>query len=342
LRHQRRWRSRVAAEAPCAVVEVEADTVVPVEIAAEAAQVAARTLRPRLQRCWDDFLVPLPARRPARGWDRRRRGGPGLRDLDRLLAGLDIDGSVAPVSAVHPGGTTAALARLRRFLAGGLRGYAGDRRGADHDSVSRLSMYLHFGQIAPVEVALAARARTGIPAGDREAFLEELIVRRELAQNFCWYTPDYDGFGAVPRWARATLRAHATDPRPRRYDADELERAQTDDPIWNTAMREMIATGYLHNRLRMYWGKKILEWTSDPAEAHRVALRLNNRYFLDGRDPSSYANVSWIFGLHDRPFGERPVFGTVRSMTAAGLERKLDVERYQQEAEARIARAVSA
>lgn len=325
LRHQRRWRQRVADEAGCEVSEVEADAVVPVAIASGSAAVAARVLRPRIHAVWDRFLVPL-AETPLRRRFSGRIGGLDLDDVDAVLQGLTLDRSVAPVAG-FPGGTTAARRRLRAFLARGLRGYAGERAGADLEAVSRLSPYLHFGQISPIEVALAARA-TRAPAGDRDSFLEELIVRRELAQNFCWYVEDYDQWSAVPGWARATLHGHERDPRPHRYDRAALEAARTHDPVWNTAMREMIDTGYLHNRLRMYWGKKILEWSPTPEVAHQVALALNNKYFLDGRDPSSYANVAWLFGLHDRPFAERAIYGVVRSMTAAGLERKMDVAAY--------------
>jgi deoxyribodipyrimidine photo-lyase len=193
-------------------------------------------------------------------------------------------------------------------------------------------MYLHWGPFAPDEVALAARAarrRAGpAVAASVASFLEELIVRRELAINFVEHNDAYDRYEGLPAWSRATLARHARDPRRPRYTPQQLERAATHDPYWNAAMREMRATGYLHNHLRMYWGKKILEWTPDPARAHATALALNNRYFLDGRDPSSYANVGWIFGLHDRPWPMRPIYGTVRSMTAAGLERKCDIKEY--------------
>jgi deoxyribodipyrimidine photo-lyase len=336
LRHQRRWRRQVGDQAACEVIEVEADGVVPVEIASDKAEHAARTLRPRIHRLLDRFLVPLRERAPRQGFSLHRPRGLRVDDPAALLRTLDLDASVPPVPL--PGGTHAAVARLRGFLRHGLPGYATGRALADDWSGSRLSPYLHFGQISPLEVALAVRA-SGARAADRAAFLEQLIVRRELAQNFCWHTEDYDRFEAVPGWAQATLHTHEGDDRAHRYDVDELEQARTHDGAWNTAMREMRDTGFLSNRLRMYWGKKLLEWIPDPAAAHRLALRLNNRYFLDGRDPSSYANVAWIFGLHDRPFAERPVFGKVRSMTAAGLERKIDLPAYQAAAERRIREA---
>jgi deoxyribodipyrimidine photo-lyase len=348
LRVQRRWRRRFADEAPCPVIEVEADAVVPVEMASGKAEIAARTLRPKVRALWPRFLVPLPEQAVAVRFTAKAHTPPGhpVADLDpaelaALEAHLEVDRSVAPVSHLHPGGTSEALRRLHRFVGGGLRDYGSDRPRPEPDSVSQLSMYLHFGQIAPLEVALAARAARGVGAPDRDAFLEELLVRRELAQNFCWYVQDYDRLAAVPGWALATLHAHEGDPRPSHAgshaDAATLEAARSDDAVWNAAMREMIHTGYLHNRLRMYWGKKILEWSPTAEEAHRIALALNNKYLLDGRDPSSYANVAWIFGVHDRPFGERPVFGNVRSMTAAGLARKMNVDAYIAAAEARIA-----
>jgi deoxyribodipyrimidine photo-lyase len=170
-------------------------------------------------------------------------------------------------------------------------------------------------------------AERGTPA-DSRAYLEELIVRRELAANFVHYQPRYDDYASIPAWARATLEAHRADRREHLYTRAQLEAARTHDPYWNAAMREMRVTGFMHNYMRMYWAKKILEWSAEPEAAFRTILHLNNKYFLDGRDPSSYANVAWIFGVHDRPWPERPVFGKVRSMTAQGLERKFDMAAY--------------
>jgi deoxyribodipyrimidine photo-lyase len=171
---------------------------------------------------------------------------------------------------------------------------------------------------APLSVC---RARTGRP-DDHSAYLEELIVRRELAINFVHFHPDYDRYACLPDWARNTLLTHRGDERDPTYSLKQLETAATHDRYWNAAMREMVTTGFMHNYMRMYWAKKILEWTPEPEVAYRRTLYLNNRYFLDGRDPNSYANVAWVFGLHDRPWPERPIFGKVRSMTARGLERK--------------------
>lgn len=333
LRHQRRWRTAVADGAPCPVVQVEADVVVPVDVASPKAEFAARTLRPKIHAHLGRFCVPAsPARLRARPG--RLPRGEAVADMEALLGTLSLDTSVPPVPALFPGGTAEARRRLARFVRGALGQYDARRGRADDEAVSRLSPYLHFGQISPVEVALAVRGARAA-AANRAAFLEELIVRRELAVNFVERTEDYDRFEAVPAWARATLGAHQADPRRPRYTPAQLEAAATGDGAWNAAMEEMKATGYLHNALRMYWGKKILEWSRTPEEAFATTLRLNNKYFLDGRDPNAYANVAWIFGLHDRPFAERPVFGKVRFMSEGGLRRKMDVEAYRTAARAR-------
>jgi deoxyribodipyrimidine photo-lyase len=193
-----------------------------------------------------------------------------------------------------------------------------------------MSSYLHFGQISPLTLALEVKKANRRKVGEQniESFLEELIVRRELAINFAHYTPDYDAYTCIPGWAAKTLADHTGDTRDHLYSKDELAAAKTHDPYWNAAMLEMIHTGFMHNYMRMYWGKKILEWSRTPEEAFQTTIELNNRYFLDGRDPSSHAGVSWIYGVHDRAWAERPIFGKVRYMAASGLERKCDIKGY--------------
>ncbi len=327
LRHQRAWRARVASEAACRVVEVESDLVVPVGVASDHREYAARTFRPHLQRHLESYLVDLratPLVRPSLGY---ALAGEAYADVHGLIRRLQPDATVAPTARFR-GGATAARGRLRRFLSDGLPGYAAHRNQPHLDSVSYLSPYLHFGQLSSLWVALQVRDAAA-PQPDKDAFLEELLVRRELAANFTHHSPDdYDRYEGLPHWARATLGQHAGDPRPSLYDRRRLSDADTHDPYWNAAMIEMRETGYLHNHLRMYWGKKVLEWQESPEAAYATLLWLNDRYFLDGRDPSSYANVGWIFGLHDRPWGWRPVFGSVRYMSAGGLERKTDMRAY--------------
>lgn len=327
LRHQVEWRQSLAEAAGCRVVEIEADAVVPVETASDHAELAARTLRPKIRRHLDRFLVPLRQTHVERDSLHLPRAGLDLSDPAAAAAELGVDASVPPVTRMFRGGQSEAGRLLRHFIRHHLAGYAANRGQPHAGSVSHLGKYFHFGQISPVAVAVAV-ARAPVPQVDRDAFIEELIVRRELAINFVWFTDAYDSYSSLPPWARKTLAQHANDPRPYLYGESELEAACTHDPYWNAAMREMRYTGYMHNHMRMYWGKKILEWSATPEEAFLTALTLNNRYFLDGRDANSFAGVGWIFGLHDRPWPGRPVFGAVRSMTAQGLRRKCDIEGY--------------
>jgi deoxyribodipyrimidine photo-lyase len=207
------------------------------------------------------------------------------------------------------------------------RCYYYGQKGSDPGAhmVSDLSPYIHFGQISPVYIA---REVIRCNKAGKDAFLEELIVRRELSINYVYYNDFYAGYEALPAWARETLSAHKGDKRPYLYDLQSLERAETHDPYWNAAQAEMVRRGKMHGYMRMYWGKKILEWSPSPREAFSRALYLNNKYELDGRDPNGFAGVAWCFGKHDRAWPERPVFGKVRYMNAAGLERKFNMAAY--------------
>lgn len=274
-----------------------------------------------------DDLQPRPVRR--RADHLRVASDVDLADVTALVAGLKIDASVGAVRR-FPAGEDAARAALERFVSQSLPRY-GELRGRPEAQVaSGMSPYLHFGQISPVEIALAARRAP--PSEGRASYLEELIVRRELAMNHAYYQPDYDLYSSLPEWSRRTLAEHADDPRPYLYTRQQFEAGETHDPYWNAAMREMTATGYMHNHLRMYWGKKILHWSASPEEAFETALALNNRWFLDGRDANSFTNIGWLFGLHDRPWGAQPVFGTVRSM-GANTFKKFDADAYVRQVE---------
>jgi len=193
---------------------------------------------------------------------------------------------------------------------------------------SELSPYLHFGHIGPREVGLAVRDSGGDPAAIA-AFLEQLIVRRELAVNFVMYNRRYDSLEGCERWARLTLAQHRRDRRPFTYTEAQFEAGDTHDPLWNAAQRQMVTTGWMHGYIRMYWAKKILEWSASADEAFDIAVRLNDRYELDGRDPNGYANIAWaIGGKHDRPWPPRPIYGTIRSMSEASTRRKFDANAY--------------
>ncbi|MGI8747960.1 MAG: deoxyribodipyrimidine photolyase, partial [Deinococcus sp.] len=247
--------------------------------------------------------------------------GLDLSDPEALLARLGTDTSVSP--GAERGGSVAGRTRLREFVEGHLGRYDGERNDPNAGVASRLSAYLHYGHLSPLRVALEARAHP-----EHAAFLEELVVRRELSLNFCEYNPAYDRYQGLPTWARATLEKHAADPRAHLYTREQFEASATHDPAWNAANTEMVRTGRMANYMRIYWGKKVLEWSASPPEAYDTLLRLNNKYFLDGRNPNSYTNVAWIFGQHDRPWGERPVYGTVRSVSETGLRRKFDLDAY--------------
>jgi deoxyribodipyrimidine photo-lyase len=252
--------------------------------------------------------------------------------IPHLVASCLIDHTVRPVPPAR-GGAQAAEAALERFLETNLRRYARLRNDPVAHATSGLSPYLHFGQISSLEVALRARAyaeRRKLIADD---FLEQLIVRRELAFNFAWYAGRRDSLDELPEWARRTLAEHARDPRPVVYTMEEFAAARTADPLWNAAQKEMLLRGVIHPYCRMYWGKKIIEWSARPEDALMAATRIHDRFALDGADPNTAANILWCFGLHDRPWPARPIFGTVRTMTLGGMERKVDVGAYIREIE---------
>jgi len=332
LRHQREWRQIVAHEAACRVVQVESDVVVPVETASPKAEIGARTLRPKIRRLLPEYLKELrrsKLRTPAPSLDVQTLP---LHDTPAVLKSLKIDRSVEPVSHLFKGGTSAAKRRFAGFLKNRLARYDQHHNQPQTDDISHMSPYLHFGQISPLYLAINVMGASG-PKAARDAFLEEMIVRRELACNFTHYTVDYDSYSCVPGWAQKSLAAHRRDRRPHVYSAEQLENAETHDPYWNAAMREMRFTGFMHNYMRMYWGKKILEWSRTPEEGFAVTLSLNNKYFLDGRDPNSFTGVAWVYGVHDRAWPERAIYGKVRTMMASGLERKCDIRGYVQKVE---------
>ncbi len=247
--------------------------------------------------------------------------------IPELCAACEIDHGVGPVPET-PGGTQAGYDRWEAFREQGLDGYARLRNDAAVEfplGVSRLSPYLHYGCVSPFRIAREAAA-----SGARGAkkFLDELLIWRELAHNFCFHCPDPESLEALPEWARRTLGEHAGDQREALYSWEELARARTADPLWNAAQRSLLVQGELHNNLRMTWGKALLRWTPDPATALRLMIDLNHRYALDGSDPNSYGGLLWCLGLFDRPFPEQPVIGTTRARPTEVHARRLDLERF--------------
>ena len=326
---QQRWRRQVAEAVECLMEVVETNLVVPVEEASEKEDFSAGTFRPRIYRKLDTYLVELKPRRVRKDslglkFDSVRLGNP-----DTLIRELNVDSSVGRITGFR-GGPSEAGRRLRDFIENKLDEYPDRRNDPNADGQSHLSPYLHFGQISPLEIALRVR-ETESKAGP--ALLEEMIVRRELSHNFVHYNAQYDNFACLPPWVKRTLEYHSRDRREYVYSRAEFEAAQTHDPYWYAAQKEMVATGKMHGYMRMYWGKKILEWSKTPQQAFEIALFLNNKYELDGRDPNGFAGVAWCFGKHDRAWAERPVYGKVRYMNAGGLQRKFDADAYVQRIE---------
>jgi deoxyribodipyrimidine photo-lyase len=328
LKHQRDWRMQVAHQAPCPVVQVESDVVVPVEVVSEKAEYAARTIRPKIHRKLETYLVGLKrteAKHQSLGLKIKEID---LEDTEGLLRKLKLDHSVPSVSDLFKGGTSQAVKCFDGFVRHRLKYYDQHSNQPQTNDVSHMSPYLHFGQISPLYLALKiSRAPDSLKAS-KDAYLEELVVRRELALNFAFYTADYDAYSCIPGWAQKSLAEHEHDKRDYVYSRRQLENAGTHDPYWNASMLEMKHTGFMHNYMRMYWGKKILEWSETPQKAFRTTLAINNKYFLDGRDPNSYTGVAWIYGVHDRAWSERLIFGKTRYMAASGLERKCDIAAY--------------
>jgi len=336
LRIQKQWRQRASsALSPhppttppphplLPVAQVETDVIVPVEDASPKEEYAAATLRPKIHRKLDGYLVPLKETRPRVPSLPMKLASFDISETDAAMRKLRIDRSVGPAPG-FTGGASHARRLLAEFIERKLARFATERNDPNADCLSNMSPYLHFGQISPLAIALQV-AESGSPGMD--AYLEELIVRRELSMNFVHYNPRYDSFSCLPSWVQRDLHAHAGDRREHVYTAEQLESAQTGDPLWNAAQMEMVCTGKMHGYLRMYWGKKIIEWSRTPEEAFAIALALNNKYELDGRDPNGFTGVAWCFGKHDRPWPPRPIFGKVRYMSEAGMRRKFDVEKY--------------
>ena len=324
LRHQRQWRQNAAGRAKCPLHEVETNLVVPIEEASDKENFSAGTFRPRITKQLGKYLVPLKHTKPKFDSLGLKFKSLDIENIDKAVSKLGIDHSVGKVTSFE-GGTDQAKKKLRDFLKDKLDKFEKLRNDPSADCVSDMSPYLHFGQISPLYIALEVLKTSG---KGKDAYLEELIVRRELSHNFVFYNDKYYTFACLAPWAKRTLNFHRKDKREYVYSLSDFEQAKTHDPYWNAAQKEMVLTGKMHGYMRMYWGKKILEWSRNPRTGFRIALELNNKYELDGRGPNAFAGVAWCFGKHDRAWSERPVFGKIRYMNAAGLKRKFDADAY--------------
>ncbi len=330
MRMPERWRVDRAERLTVPFWTVDADVIVPSRLL-EKAQYSGAIARPRIRKLLPEFVKPYSNPRPDKAWHKPRGLFVDDPHEDMTAHWLDLDRSVGPVD-YWTGGRKEAWRRLEEFVNHKLISYADDRKHPERDATSRLSPYLHFGHIGPLTIANAVNAaveRNPKLGEARDSYFNEVITWRELSVNFCRYQPDYDNVGCVDHWAAVTIEKHDKDKRPVLYTRDQLEQAQTYDDLWNAAQTQMVRHAWMPNYLRMYWGKKIVEWTPDAPTAMQWMIYLNDKYFLDGRDPNGYASIAWaVLGKFDRPWQERPIFGKRRYMSGASAAKKFNAKSY--------------
>jgi deoxyribodipyrimidine photo-lyase len=315
------WKQKIARAISVPLVEVDAHNIVPCRHVSQKQEFGAYTLRPKIHRMLHTFLE-TPGELPVfKGPEIKTDTISPLSFLPAILLKEVAETSVIP-------GSAAAEALLEDFIEERLNPYASERNDPNLNALSGLSPYLHFGHISSARVAVEViKSRTD--EDSKKAFLEELIVRKELSDNYCLYNSNYDNMQGLPAWAKKELELHRKDEREYLYELPVFEQAATHDPLWNAAQKEMLITGKMHGYMRMYWAKKILEWTLSPEKVFETAVYLNDKYSLDGRDPNGYAGIAWaIGGLHDRAWASRPVYGKIRYMNDKGCARKFNVAEY--------------
>lgn len=316
LRISEKWHKNIKSKIDIPFLQVDAHNIVPVWVTSKKQEYAARTIRPKIHKHLDEFLTDFPILKDMP----KSNLSSNTPNFDKFYKSLNVDESVQPVTWLIPG-EESAIKVAETFKQKKIIEYDTLRNDPTKDFLSNLSPYLHFGQISAQRVALETK--------ESEVFIEELVVRKELSDNFCFYNKNYDSFEGLADWAKETLQEHAKDKREFLYSKKEFEGAKTHDKAWNAAQIQMVETGKMHGYMRMYWAKKILEWTKSPKEALEIAIYLNDKYELDGRDPNGYVGIMWsIGGIHDRGWTERDVFGKIRYMNFNGLKRKFDIEKY--------------
>ena len=325
LHYALKRRDAVLKQISIHAVEVDARNVIPCWYATDKEEFAAYTFRPKVHRKLTEFLTKIPSVKEHPYPHKKKTT---KIDWDDLLESLSIDRTVLPAPKIIPG-SKAGKQQLKHFIAHTIDSYDVVRNDPTQNGVSGLSPYLHFGQISAQQVAWVISNNTDIKKEAREAFLEEMIVRRELADNYCLHNKNYNKVTGAHAWAQKTILEHKNDPREHIYTKRELEAGVTHDDLWNAMQNQMVAEGKMHGWCRMYWGKKILEWTPDVQTAIDIALYLNDKYELDGLDSNGVTGVMWsLCGVHDRAWNERPIFGKIRYMNYAGAKRKFDIKAY--------------
>lgn len=323
LRIIKEWKEKVSNKIDIPFHEIDAHNIIPVWSASDKVEFAAYTIRPKIKRLLPVFLDQFPKLEKLD----YTTDTPTEIHWSTLYNQLKIDETVYPIDSFIPG-ESAANDLFTNFIENKLQNYSDQRNDPNKEALSNISPYLHFGHISAQRIALILN---DFASNDESvaSYLEELIVRRELADNFCHYNKDYDNFNGFHDWAKKTLNEHRNDEREYIYTLSQFENASTHDELWNAAQIEMVTTGKMHGFMRMYWAKKILEWTESPEQAMEYGIYLNDKYELDGRDPNGYVGLAWsIGGVHDRAWTERPVFGKIRYMNYNGCKRKFDVKRY--------------
>lgn len=318
------WLNRVQEKNNVPFFQVDAHNIVPCWSVSNKKEFAARTIRPKINKLLKDFLDNYPKLQEQKyKWDRN------LKKIkwDGLRKNRDFDNDAFPVTWIQ-GGAQSAQKALKLFIEQRLDNYSEARNDPSKDFQSELSPYLHYGHISAQRIVIELM-KSKSDKENKDSFLEELIIRRELSDNFCFYNSEYDSIKGFPDWAKKTLLEHKNDKRDYIYNKDELERASTHDKIWNASQRQMLRTGKMHGYMRMYWAKKILEWSKDVETALANAIYLNDKYELDGRDPNGYVGIAWsIGGVHDRAWSERNIFGKIRYMGEKGIRNKFNIEKY--------------
>ncbi len=323
LKIKRKWKNEVAKKINTPFYEVDAHNIVPCFYVSQKQEFGAYTIRPKIHKNLPEFLDEFPKLKKMKS---SKSFSSNKIDWEKIYSSLKVDEKVKPVDWLKPG-EKAAHKTLKDFIENKLDKYAELRNDPNEDVLSNLSPYLHFGQISAQRVALVVNGFGDRPSA--ESFLEELVVRKELSDNFCFYNDNYDSFKGFPDWAKKTLNEHKKDEREFVYTVKKFEEAKTHEDLWNAAQQQLVSTGKLHGYMRMYWAKKILEWSKSPEDALKITIYLNDKYEIDGRDPNGYTGCAWaIGGVHDRAWTERPVYGKIRYMNRNGAKRKFDIEKY--------------
>jgi deoxyribodipyrimidine photo-lyase len=324
------WRRHVAERIAVPFWTVDADVIVPMK-RFDKAQYAAYTMRPRLWKILPEYVEPYANPKAIHAWKKPKGFVADDPAKDMTAGWKDLDRSVGAVPDLH-GGAHAATTRLKLFVTKMLGNYAELRNHPELDGTSLLSPYLHYGHVSPLRILMEIEAAVAKDASLRESadsFLDEMVTWRELCVNYVKYNPHYDDPKCAEPWAVTTVEKHVHDVRDPAYSVAQMEKAQTYDELWNAAQRQMVRRGWMHNYMRMYWAKKILEWSASNADAMKTAIYLNDKYFIDGRDPGGYAGIAWaIYGKFDRPWGERKVFGKIRYMSGASTGKKFKSKDY--------------